>query len=181
MTSVKSKVKGEVWGEKKGNLASFCTHYSKAYSSLVPRRKEFLHWDLPEEGTCWVNQWLPRWIFDQPVALLANTYSLPTEARLPQSYCCLKQGFQERGNFKYAMPFFLGLKELTAAKTRHAHNMGSVRINLTVKLCKAFGSGRMWHFNVNCAERRAVAQTFGSLGQYSSSKDLSPINSPIFS
>lgn len=37
-------------------------------------------------------------------------------------------------DFKYAMPFLLGLKGSMAAKPKHADNMGSVGINTTETL-----------------------------------------------
>lgn len=76
-------------------------------------------------------------------------------------------------DFKYAMPFLLGLKGSMA------DNMGSVGIN-TTETARILKLGEYGISLYIMCRRRAVAQTFESLGQFSSSKDLSPINPPFF-
>lgn len=99
----------------KENLVSFFTHYSKAYSNLVPCIEEFLHQDLPEE----VNDYLagsapgPTGKHMQP----------PSPGRCPSEPVLPDRRLSRERELQTCKAFLLGLKELTAIRTRHAHNV----------------------------------------------------------
>lgn len=52
---------------------------------------------------------------------------------------------------------------------------------MTLEVCNALGSGRMWHVFVYNMQKESCLTDTIDVGQYSSPKDLSPINSPAFS
>lgn len=146
--SVKSKVKWlNKWcGEKKGNLAPFCTSYSKVYSNLVPHRK--------------ISSLRVPWGEDAG----SINGCLGGSSISWQTHAASGWGSFKRDGLQICNAFLLGLKGLIAAKPKHADNMGSVGINTTETL-QGF-----WNWEnilcISCAERIAIAQTFGSLGQF---------------